>query len=328
MIVLAGDVGGTNARLALVDIGDSSARIVHQATYPSPRYPGLAPIIQQFKTESGAAPTRACFGVPGPVIAGTCRTPNLAWTLDTRELIAASGIPEILLINDFNAVGHGIGWLGENDVATLRAGTPRPYGQQLYIGAGTGMGVGIRVHDGRRWHIVSSEGGHAPFPPRNEEEWQLAEWIRRTYQHAAWERIVSGPGLVNIYRFLVDTRGGEAESVRNLMQREDPAAVISTLGVSCGDPLCQKALQMFLAAYGSAVGTYACVAVATGGVYLAGGIAPRLVQMMMAGDFIDAFLGTADQRAITEQLPLHVITRGDVGVIGAAAAAAMQELRS
>lgn len=325
MIVLAGDVGGTNARLALVDVQASGARVLQQQTYPSPRYPGLAPIIQLFIAETGTRPTRACFGVPGPVIDGTCRTPNLAWMLDARALADATGIGDVTLINDFNAVGHGIGLLGDGDVATLRRGEPRPFGQQLYIGAGTGMGVGVRLYDGARWHVVSSEGGHATFAPRTEDEWRLAQWLRLQYHHAAWERVVSGPGLVNIYRFLAATGGGESSAVRNLMEREDPAAVISRLGVSCGDALCQRAMQLFLAAYGSAVGTYACVAVATGGVYLAGGIAPRMVDAMRSGVFLEAFLGEADQRAITETLPLHVITRGDVGVIGAAVAALATE---
>lgn len=328
MIVLAGDVGGTNARLAIVEIGEGRATILSQATYASPAFPGLGPIIQRFLGETGARVDRACFGVPGPVVDGRVRTPNLAWLLDARELASHSGLGHVTLINDFTAVGHGVGWLAPDDVVTLRPGEPRPFGQQVLIGAGTGMGVGFRVHDGTRWHVVASEGGHALFAPRTDDEWALARWLREKYQHPSWERVVSGPGLVNVYRFLVDSGGAESGAVRELMTREDPAAVISTLGVSCGDPLCRRALELFLGAYGAAAGTYAVAGVATGGVFLAGGIAPRLVSLLKDGPFIEGFLGAGTQRLLTERVPLHVIVRGDTGVIGAAAVALESEVET
>lgn len=326
MIVLAGDVGGTNARLAVVEIDERRAVIHEQATYPSPAFPGLGPIIEHFLGETGARVDRACFGVPGPVVDGRVRTPNLAWSLDAREVATLARLHHVLLINDFTAVGYGVGWLGPDDLVTLRPGEARPFGQQLLIGAGTGMGVAFRVHDGTRWHVVASEGGHALFAPRTEVEWALARWLRERYQHPSWERVVSGPGLVNVYRFLAESGGTESSAVRELMTREDPAAVISTLGASCGDPLCRRALELFLGAYGAAAGDYAVIGVASGGVFLAGGIAPRLVAMLKDGPFIEGFLGTGNQRVLAERMPLHVIVRGDAGVIGAAAVALESEV--
>jgi glucokinase len=321
MIVLAGDVGGTNARLALVEIDQRSARVLKSTTYPSPEYPGLMPIIQRFLAETGERPQRASFGVPGPVVDGRCSTPNLAWQLDARELATGAGIGHTLLINDFSAVGYGVGWLGDGDVVTLQRGEPRELGQVTLVGAGTGFGVGFRVFDGMRWKVVASEGGHALFGARTDDEWALSAWLRARYGHPSWEHVVSGPGLVNIYRFLVSRGETESTAVRDAMGREDPAAVISRSALAGADATCARAMDMFISAYGAAAGTYGVIGVATGGVYLAGGIAPRLVDRLQSDLFLESFRGTNQQRAIAEKLPVHVIVRGDVGVIGAAVAA-------
>lgn len=322
MIVLAGDVGGTNARLALVEIDERDARVLHEAVYPSPAFPGLAPIVARFREETSMQPERACFGVPGPVVGGRVRTPNLAWSLDADEIAADSGLRSVMLINDFTAAGYGVARLRPDDMVTLRRGEPRELGQQVLIGAGTGMGVGFRIHDGRHWRTVASEGGHAFFSPRNDLEWRLAEWLRQMYRHASWERVVSGPGLVNIYRFLASTGHlPESPSVRSEMLVADSAAVIAAHGMAHTDALCMVALDLFISCYGAAAGMYGVIGVATGGVFLAGGIAPRLLERLASHAFLDSFLGTGTHRLVAERLPLHVIVRPDIGVIGAAVAA-------
>lgn len=326
MIVLAGDVGGTHARLALVDIDERNARVLAEANYPSPTFAGLSPIIELFLEQVDIRPERACFGVPGAVIEGRCYTPNLAWTIDTGDLVAATGIRSIQLINDFTAVGYGIGRLRDDDLVTLRRGEPRRFGQQVLIGAGTGMGVAIRTHDGRRWHVVACEGGHAFFGPRSEIEWRLAEWLRQKYQHASWERVVSGPGLVNIYRFLASTGVPESDDVRERMLVDDQAAVIARSAMARTDALSARALDMFISCYGAAAGMYGVIGVATGGVFLAGGIAPKLLDRLADGAFIEAFNGTGTHRQVAAQLPVHVILKPDAGVIGAAVAALEMDL--
>jgi glucokinase len=323
--VLAGDIGGTNARLALVDVDGARARVEQQQRFASQDFPSLAPILQQFRAETGVTLERACFGVAGRVIDGVCRTPNLPWTVDERELAAAIGIRRTSIINDFEAVGHGLALLGPEDVETLQQGKPVAHGPIALIGAGTGLGEAFLLWDGVRYRVQPSEGGHVNFAARDSFEWGLRRALEDEFGHVSSERVVSGPGLVGIYRHLVAARDAvEQGAVREEMSREDPAAVIARHALADTDPLCLKALEAFTSLFGAEAGNLALTVLATGGVYLAGGIAPRIVAQLRSGPFLGSFRCKGRLSAFMAHLPVHVIMNPQVGLLGAGAVAAGQ----
>jgi glucokinase len=323
MKILAGDVGGTNARLATITVTGARARIETHKRYPSRDYPGLAPIVKQFCTETGQRPERACYAVACPVVGERCSTPNLPWTLDAKELAGATGIAHTVLLNDFAAVGHAIPLLGPDDLVTLQEGRAEAHGPRAVIGAGTGLGQGYLVWDAGRWRVLGSEGGHTAFAARDALEWGLAESLLAEYPHVSWERVLSGPGLAHVYRYLA-TRGvaPEQDAVREEMSREDPAAVVTRRALEGSDALCSKALDLWVSVYGAQAGHLALTMLATGGVYVAGGIAPRIVPKLREGTFMTAFRDQGRMADFACRVPVHVIVNPDVGLLGAAAVAA------
>ena len=322
--VLAGDVGGTNARLAIVDVGANRAKIVREHKYPSHDYPGLAPIVRQFLAEVGAKPSRACFGIACPIVGDECRAPNLPWVVNVRVLRRTIGIKRTAIINDFLAVGYGLPLMRGPDVITLQEGERAKQGPIGLVGAGTGLGQGHLTWDGDRYRVHSSEGGHADFAPMDQLTGELGQWLREEYGHASWERVLSGPGLVNIYKFLA-SRGGEAAQVRSEMNREDPAAVITRRGLEGSDALCEKALDVFAACFGAQAGNVALAVLASGGVYLAGGIAPRIAEKLRGGSFVAAFRNKGRLSAFLSKVPVHISVNTNVGLLGAAVAATQQD---
>jgi glucokinase len=208
--VLAGDIGGTNARLAIVTVGGpAEARIVHEARYQSSTAPGLAPLVIRYLAEAGARPDVACFGIACPVIDGDCEAPNLPWKVNARALAREIGVPRTTIINDFHAVGHGLHSLSDDEVEGLQEGVAADHGPVALIGAGTGLGQGYLLCDGTRYVVHPSEGGHADFSPTNALERDLLAFLAKEFGRVSWERVLSGRGLANIYRFLKSA--GEAE---------------------------------------------------------------------------------------------------------------------
>lgn len=324
MRVLAGDVGGTNARLAIVEVNGSSARIERQQQFASQDSPSLASIVQYFIAESGdKSLSRACFGVACRVLEGVCRPANLPWIIDEQELAGAIGIPRTAIINDFDAIGHGLGLLAPADVVTLQRGEPIAHGTIALIGAGTGLGEAFLVWDGVRYRVQASEGGHVNFAARDELEWGLYAALQAEFQHVSYERVVSGPGLVRIYRYLVSARGGvERALIRDEMLRDDPAAVIARYGLANTDLVCARAVELFTSLLGAQAGNLALTVLAAGGVYVAGGIAPRMVDKLRTGPFLRSFRDKGRLSRFVERVPVHVITNTNVGLLGAAAVAA------
>ncbi len=321
MIVLAGDIGGTNARLALVDIDQGRARLLHVEKYPSQDYPGMAPIVRRFLEETGGRPERACYGIAGPIVRQRVVASNIAWVIDAADLAAKTGIASTLLINDFSAAAHGVGLLAPADLVTLQAGALVEHGPIGLIGAGTGLGHGFLLWDGS-YKVHASEAGHAAFAARSPEEFRLLEFLLKEFDRVSWERVISGPGLAHLYRFLVaDGFAKEQPAVRDEMTREDPPAVVTRHGLAGSDPLCVKALDMFASAYGAQAGHLALTIVATGGIYLAGGIAPRIIEKLKDGTFMTAFTALGRFAEFASRVPVHVIMNPDVGLFGAAAAA-------
>lgn len=323
MKVLAGDIGGTNARLAIADLGEGAPRIVKEQHFPSGDAPGLAPIVRRFLDAAGERVERACFGIAGPVVDGECRTPNLPWTVSARELARDLGIPRTVIINDFVAAAHGIACLRPRDLVTLQEGKAEPHGTLALIGAGTGLGEGFLAWDGMRYRVHASEGGHADFAASDEASWALRQSLLDEYGRVSWERVLSGAGLAQLYRHFAATGTlPERPDVRREMEREDPAAVVTRHALAGDDAISAKALEAFVAAYGAQAGNLALTVLATGGVYLAGGIAPRIVAKLRDGTFLKAFRNKGRMADLMARIPVHVIVSPDVGLLGAARAAA------
>lgn len=324
-MILAGDIGGTKANLALFEIADGVPRLVRSSRYHSPEFPGLAAIVARFLADGEEPrPIRAaCFGVPGPVIGNRSSTPNLAWQIDGAFVAGESGIPVVLLVNDLVATAEGIPLLEEGELATLQAGTPETAGNRALIAAGTGLGMSLLPRIGDRWVPVASEGGHMDFAPRTEEETGLLRYLRERYGRVSVERIVSGPGLFNIYQYLRDTyQIPENPRVREALAKgTDPARVIgeaAVAGPGSGCGICSRAMELFVAAYGAVAGNLALVGTATGGLYLGGGIAPKILPRLQSGPFLAAFEAKGRFVPYLERVPVRVILNDKAALLGAA----------
>jgi len=331
-LLLAGDVGGTKTNLGLFERPAGGApRLLRSGHYASPDFPGLAPMLAAFLGTDGGRVGAACFGVPGPVLANRTRTPNLAWELDGEEIARTSGIAAVQLVNDLVATAEAIPLLGPADLAVLYPGAPGapgapPEGNRALIAAGTGLGMALLPWiDGR--HVpVASEGGHMDFAPRDEAEAALATALRARFGRVSVERVVSGPGLHAIYQYLRGSAGGGAsetpETSARLAAADDPSRVIAEAALAGESPLAVRALDLFTGVYGAAAGNLALVGTATGGVYLGGGIAPKILGKLLDGTFLRAFVAKGRFQSYLEAIPVSVIRNDRAAMFGAASVAA------
>jgi glucokinase len=318
-MILAGDIGGTHTRLAFFDASNGHLRPVLVSIFPSREYRGLDEIVIQFVAESKLRPDAACFGVAGPVRNGRVETANLPWIVEAKRLADELRIGKTMLINDLEANAWGIATLGANDVVSLNPGKPNQVGNQAVIAAGTGLGEAGMYWDGVQHHIVASEGGHADFAPRNELEIELLGYLTARYGHVSYERVVSGPGLVNIFYFLRATkRGTEPAWLTEEMRHSDPAAAISAAAMAGRCPLCEQALDMFVSIYAAEAGNLALKLMATGGVYLGGGIAPKIRSKLAGPLFMHSFVGKGRMQSLLESIPVKVIINDKTALVGAA----------
>lgn len=323
MNVLAGDIGGTNARLALVALEAGSARIRHARTYESRRYPGLGPAVREFLSEYPGSPDSARFAVAGPVENDVALLPNLGWTVDASVLATETGIADTHLLNDFGAVGHAVAVLGADDFVELQPGRPAARAPVAILGAGTGLGQAFLVWTGARYQVCASEGGHADFAARDETECVLRDWLQERYGHASWERVLSGNGLADLYRFLAESgHAQESPVLRAAMGRGDAAALVARYGLAGDDPLSVEALARFVSIYGAQAGNLA-LTLRAGSVYLAGGIAPKILPALQDGQcgFLDAFHAKGRFATLMESVAVRVIVNPHAGLLGAAASA-------
>lgn len=324
MRVLAGDVGGTHARFAIVNVNGARACVEREQYYASQEAQGLASLVRRFIAETGeTAIHRACFAVACTVVDGACRGANLPWTVDERELREALGIPRMTLINDFDAIGHGLALLKPDDIETIQHGESVLHGPIALIGPGTGLGEAFLVWDGTQYRVQPSEGGHVNFAARDDLEWGLYSELLSEFEHVSYERVVSGPGLIRIYRYLVSSGGVITPGViQNEMMQEDPAAVIVRHALSETDAVCMHALDLFTSLLGAQAGNLALTVFAVGGVYVAGGIAPRILHKLRTGPFLPSFHGKGRVSHLVRRVPVHVVTNANVGLLGAAHMAA------
>ena len=309
-MVLAGDVGGTKTVLAVLEPGTGQSprmTIVREATLPSREIDTLEGAVEAFLLGAPRLTVRAaCVGVAGPVIDGRCVATNLPWEVHERRLAAAVHAPT-RLINDLEAAAHGVLTLPADKFLTLQEGKPKPGANMALIAAGTGLGEALMIADGQDFRVVPSEGGHADFAPHDEAQIDLLRFLRAEFGHVSWERVLSGPGLHSIYRFL-QMRAGHAapEWLRERLQREDPGTVVGEVGLAGRDPVCAEALDMFVTIYGAESGNLALEVLALGGVIIGGGIAPKIQAKLADGRFIAAFRAKGRLDALLSSIPVRV----------------------
>lgn len=330
--ILAGDIGGTKSHLALYEVQPHGLHPLRAERYPSTDFSGLGAVVQKFFQEDGTTPAAArvaaaCFGIPGPVIDNIARTSNLPWIIDGDALGREARIPSVLLLNDLVATAEGIPLLKGDEILTVHPGEPESDGNRVLIAAGTGLGMALLPWVDGHWRPVASEGGHMDFAPRDEEEAALFLHLHKQLKgHVSVERVVSGPGLSLLYQALRDLHGlPENPAVREALEHgEDSSKVIGEAGLAGRCGLCARTLEVFAAAYGAAAGNLALVGTATGGVYVGGGIAPKILPRLTDGRFVAAFLDKGRFRAYLEKVPVRVILNDATAVLGAARRAAQQ----
>jgi glucokinase len=318
-MILAGDVGGTKVHLALYDFINGKLEYSRDERYPAKDYSGLEEIVKKFL--GAFTVTAACFGVPGPVRDGRLRLTNLPWTLDSRELAVSLGISHVFLINDLEANGYGVAELAADQIYTLSEGDISQIGNRALIAAGTGLGEGLLIWNGHSHTPYPSEGGHADYAPRNEDEIDLLRFLKQKYNgRISQERVVSGPGLTNIYEFLREVRGvDEPVWLAERLAAEDPNAVITELALKAKSEICEKAMDMFVSAYGAEAGNLALKLLSVGGVYIGGGIAPRILEKLKDGRFMKAFTDKGRLSQLLINMPVRIILESRAPLLGAAA---------
>jgi len=326
-VIVAGDIGGTNARLATFEVVDGRLHSLTEKTYSSRSAPDLETLVRRFVDEVRPSPTAAAFGVAGPVRDGRSVTPNLPWVVDAASLATILGVPGVTLLNDLEANAHGLLHLEPRDFAVLQAGTPGAAGNRAILSAGTGLGAAGLYWDGKRHHPFASEGGHSDFAPRNRLEAELMESIARVKGRVSVERLVSGAGLVTIYQFLRERSGvPEPTALGARFAREDRAAVISSSALEGTDPVCEQALDLFVSLYGAQAGNMALTMLATGGMFLGGGIPPKILPRLQHPElFLASFLAKGRMRPLMETIPVQVVMYDRTALRGAAHVAAFGE---
>lgn len=333
MLLLAGDIGGTSARMSLVEFKNDSLsrKPFYEKTYSCSDSQSLAEIVDKFlkkakeKEQDYTQPTKACFAIAGPVVNNTCeKISNLGhWPrLEAEGLQQELKIEKVSLINDFAAVGYGIQILDKNnpkDLEILQDAEPQPDAPLAIIGAGTGLGKGYVTREGGTYNVGASEGGHADFAARTELEFELLLYLQERYNisHVSVERVLSGPGIVDIFKFLRD-RKFPGEPVGEILDATDPAEAIAKAAAEKSNFLSVRTMQIFIEAYGADAGNLALYNLPYGGLYIAGGIAAKNIQLMKDSSFLKTFKEKGRLSSVMEKVPVYVVMNEAVGLIGAA----------
>ncbi len=324
-MILAGDIGGTSTRLAFFEVRNGRLEMVTEKTYPSQNYSGLTEIVTAFISTHRLPIDQACFGIAGPLLQGRVETPNLAWVVEAADLARELGLETVNLINDLEAHAYGIAVLEPRDFVVLNPGVPEAVGNAAVISAGTGLGEAGLYWDGKQHRPFACEGGHTDFAPQNDLEIELLRYLLTKFEHVSYERVLSGPGLYNIYQFLRDTgRGQEIAWVAEAMRQQDPSIVISQAALTGKCRLCVQALDLFVAIYGAEAGNLALKIMATAGIFLGGGIAPKILSKLKSPLFRKAFTAKGRLSPLLEAIPVRVILNDKTALWGAARYAALQ----
>jgi glucokinase len=321
-MILAGDIGGTNARLAYFQSQNGNLRLISERVFPSREYTELGEIVSEFLKKTDARPDVACFGIAGPVHHGRVETSNLPWIIEQSRLAKQIQLPATLLINDLEANAWGIGELNPQDLTALNS-LSQAVGNQAVIAPGTGLGEAGLFWNGSQHEVFACEGGHADFAPQGDLQIDLLRFLADRYGHVSYERILSGPGLVNVYEFL-RSKGCAEEPAGFAAQVTggNAAATISHAAIEGNNPLASAALDLWISVYGAEAGNLALKIMATGGIFLSGGISPKILPKLTGPGFMNAFLEKGRLRPVLESIPVQVIMNDKAGLLGAARCAA------
>lgn len=324
--VLAGDIGGTKTRLAIFDVNGSRLESVAEQGYHSPAQTSLGNIIQQFLDQHPATIEIASFGIAGPVRHDRVETTNLPWHISAVAIAERFKLAKVFLLNDLEANAWGIRALSNNDFLSLQAAVGNPKGNRAIIAAGTGLGEAGLFHDGIHLHPFATEGGHTDFSPTTDLEIELLQYLKKRFRHVSWERILSGPGLAHIHEFLRHYHNSQTPDwLTEEMHMGDPAAVISSAALAQRDVICEATLDLFIHLYGVEAGNLALKTLASGGLYIGGGIAPKIITLMQNGNFIKAFLAKGRMQPLLEKIPVQIILNNRTALYGPAVYADWKE---
>ncbi len=318
-MIVAGDIGGTKTVVALFEQRGESLEQVRQATFASSEHGSLQEILTAFLQDEELQ--AGCFGVAGPVIDGKCQTTNLPWHLDEITLATAIQAPRVKLLNDLEAAAYGMLYLHSSELVPLNpeATTPRK-GNVAVIAAGTGLGEAMLFWDGHRYHPIASEGGHCDFAPQNDLEIELLRYLQGRYQdHVSYERVLSGPGFLNVFEFLRDREYfKESHALTERLRTGNPSVVITQMGLAGEDDLCVATVDLFCSIYGAEAGNLALKCMAVGGVYVGGGIAPKMLSALQKGSFLRSFVDKGRFNSLLRKLPVSIATNPHAPLLGAA----------
>ncbi|MBN1552951.1 glucokinase [bacterium] len=319
MNILVGDIGGTQTRLALVRSSRQSLEIENLKIFKNSQFASLETVLERFLTKDFNTVQSACFGIAGPVIGNRCITPNLEWEVDGYRLARHLDISRTFLLNDLQATALGIFELKPSDFMVLQEGKPDPSGNAALIAAGTGLGEAGIHRIGDDLHPFPSEGGHTDFSPQNQVEMNLSLYLAARYNHVSWERVVSGQGILNIYSFIRDgSTEDEPVWLREQFEKIDPAAAISKAAEEKTDTVCAAAMDLFLSLYGAEAGNVALKFLATSGLFVGGGIAPKIQPLLASSDFMKSFLNKGRMKPLLQDVPVKVILNESTPLLGAA----------
>lgn len=319
MHVLCGDIGGTHCRFLVADVDGATPRPVVEKHYPSADFPAFEDVLQQFLQELDTPPASACFAVAGPVESGRARITNLTWEVDAATLQQRFALPRVELINDFTAVAYGITALEATDFRIIQRGRKALDSPRVILGAGTGLGVAQSIYHQGDWQVLASQGGHAGFSPANAAQRDLLQWLSVGQDHVSNEDLLSGNGLVTLYRFYAD-RSGQADTapVQRILAMQDPAAAVSRQGMEGSDTIARDAMNEFMRIYAAVAGDLALFSLAFGGVYIAGGIAPKIADHLDSDLFRRAFCRKGPMSQLMADFPVSIVMNDSVGLLGAA----------
>jgi glucokinase len=319
-MILAGDIGGTKVNLGLFDMKDGRLKLTREGTRPSKDYARLQDLVKEFLAEAGHPKIeRACLGIAGPVKNGRVKLSNLPWDLESGELASELKLGSVSMINDLEANCHGLAELPPEDLHVLNAGERDVHGNAGMISAGTGLGEAGLFWDGKKFRPFACEGGHSDFSPNSELDLELFAHLRGRFGHVSWERVLSGQGLHNIYVFLKETKRGEDPATfADTLAAGNPGAVISQAALGGSSTRCVQALEMFVTFYGAEAGNLALKLMSTGGMFIGGGIAPKILAKLEHKSFMEAFCIKGRMRSLLEAMPVRVILNQKTALLGAA----------
>jgi len=316
-MILAGDIGGTNTRLAY--FAEENGAIVWKlhARYPSPKYASLNEIVADFINEHHLPVNYAAFGIAGPVVDGSVHTTNLPWIVTTKSLSLLLKMDSVYLLNDLEANTWGMFTLSESDFFSLNEGERTERGNVAVISAGTGLGEAGATWLAGEYHPFGCEGGHTNFSPQDEAQDLLLSYLRKKFGHVSWERVLSGDGLYNIYCFLRDTKyGEESDWLHEQFSQHNSGQVVTTNALSGSSKACEEALSMFCDLYGVQAGNLALQFMARGGVFLGGGIAPKIITKLKSSNFMNCFTDKGRMKPYLQSIPIKVVLNDNAALLG------------